>query len=62
VTNGRSADADFVLAVMENYRGEPTTHEVLKRVVSKYPKIMPLKSRGDLRETSRILAKETIRV
>ena len=37
VTNGRGADVDFVLAVMENYRGEPTTHEVLKRVVSKYP-------------------------
>jgi ppGpp synthetase/RelA/SpoT-type nucleotidyltranferase len=36
VTNGRSADADFVLAVMENYRGEPTTHEVLKRIVAKY--------------------------
>jgi hypothetical protein len=37
VTNGTSADADFVLAVMENYRGEPMTHEVLKRVVAKYP-------------------------
>jgi hypothetical protein len=36
VTNGTSADADFVLAVMENRRGEPTTHEVLKRVVAKY--------------------------
>src|SRR5262249_46879638 len=37
VTNGTSADADFVLAVMENYRGEHRTHEVLKRVVAKYP-------------------------
>jgi ppGpp synthetase/RelA/SpoT-type nucleotidyltranferase len=37
VTNGTSADADFVLAVMENYRGEPMTHDVLKRVVAKYP-------------------------
>ena len=37
VTNGTGTDADFVLAVMENYRGEPTTHEVLKRVVAKYP-------------------------
>ena len=37
VTNGTNADADFVLAVMENYRGEPMTHEVLKRVVAKYP-------------------------
>jgi hypothetical protein len=37
VTNGTSADADFVLAVMENYRGEHMTHEVLKRVVAKYP-------------------------
>jgi hypothetical protein len=36
LTKGSSADADFVLAVMENYRGEPTTHEVLKRIVAKY--------------------------
>jgi len=26
-----------VLAVMENYRGEPATHEVLKCIVAKYP-------------------------
>jgi hypothetical protein len=38
VTNGTSADADFVLAVMENYHGESDTHEVLKRIVTKYPK------------------------
>jgi hypothetical protein len=38
VTNGTGTDADFVLAVMENYHGEPATHEVLKRIVAKYPK------------------------
>src|SRR5947208_9540893 len=37
VTAGTSTDADFVLAVMENYHGEPETHEVLKRIVAKYP-------------------------
>jgi ppGpp synthetase/RelA/SpoT-type nucleotidyltranferase len=37
VMNGRSTDSDFVLAVMENYRGEPPTYEVLKRIVAKYP-------------------------
>jgi hypothetical protein len=37
VTNGTSADADFVLAVMESYDGEPAIHEVLKRIVAKYP-------------------------
>ena len=37
VTNGTSADADFVLAVMENYEGETATHEVLKCIVAKYP-------------------------
>jgi hypothetical protein len=37
VTNGTSADADFVLAVMENYHGETATHEVLKGIVAKYP-------------------------
>jgi hypothetical protein len=37
VTNGMGTDADFVLAVMENYRGEPATHEVLKCIVVKFP-------------------------
>lgn len=37
VTNGSGPDADFVLAVMENYHGEPETHEVLRRIVAKYP-------------------------
>lgn len=38
VTSGTGVDADFVLAVMENYHGEPETHEVLKHIVVKYPK------------------------
>jgi ppGpp synthetase/RelA/SpoT-type nucleotidyltranferase len=37
VDNGSGADADFVLAVMENYHGELATHEVLRRIVSRYP-------------------------
>jgi hypothetical protein len=37
VTSGTSTDSNFVLGVMENYRGEPATHEVLKRIVAKYP-------------------------
>jgi hypothetical protein len=37
VTNGTGTDADFVLAVMGNYHGEPATHEVLKLIVAKYP-------------------------
>jgi hypothetical protein len=37
VAAGTGTDADFVLAVMENYHGEPETHEVLKRIVARYP-------------------------
>jgi ppGpp synthetase/RelA/SpoT-type nucleotidyltranferase len=37
VTDGTSVDADFVLAIIENYHGEPAIHEVLKRIVAKYP-------------------------
>jgi hypothetical protein len=37
VTNGNETDSDFVLDVMQNYHEEPTTHEVLKRIVDRYP-------------------------
>jgi hypothetical protein len=37
VIRGADADAEFVLDVMENYHGEPATHEVLKSIVTKYP-------------------------
>lgn len=37
VWNGTAKDADFVVAVMENYHGELATHEVLKRIIEKYP-------------------------
>lgn len=37
VTNGNETDADFVLDVMQNYHEEPSTHEVLKRIVDRYP-------------------------
>jgi hypothetical protein len=34
---GTEADVKFILAVMENYHGEETTHEVLKRIVNRFP-------------------------
>jgi hypothetical protein len=34
---GTDADVKFVLAVMENYHGEETTHEALKRIVKRFP-------------------------
>jgi ppGpp synthetase/RelA/SpoT-type nucleotidyltranferase len=37
VANGNDIDADFVLGIMQNYRGEPATHEVLKQIVARYP-------------------------
>ena len=37
VTSGNETDADFVLGVVQNYDGEPSTHEVLKRIVDRYP-------------------------
>ncbi len=37
VTTGNIADAKFVISVMENYHSEPTTHEILKAIVTKYP-------------------------
>jgi ppGpp synthetase/RelA/SpoT-type nucleotidyltranferase len=38
VTNGTGEDTEFVLAVMENYHDRPETHDVLKLIVTKYPK------------------------
>ena len=35
--DGTEADVKFILAVMENYHGEDTTHEVLKRIIVKFP-------------------------
>jgi len=37
VLNGTESDCDFVLAIMENYKGELATHEVLKAIIEKYP-------------------------
>jgi hypothetical protein len=37
VGHGSDTDADFVLEIMQNYHGEPTTHETLKCLVIKYP-------------------------
>jgi ppGpp synthetase/RelA/SpoT-type nucleotidyltranferase len=31
------AEADFALAILENYEGEPSTHAVLKEIVSRFP-------------------------
>lgn len=36
-TSGNEADIKFVLAIMENYHGEDTTHEVLKRLIVRFP-------------------------
>jgi hypothetical protein len=30
-------DAEFILSVLENYRGEPATHEVVKALVDRLP-------------------------
>lgn len=35
---GTEADAKFILAVLENYHGEETTHEILKRLLVRFPK------------------------
>jgi hypothetical protein len=37
VTNGTESDVEFVLGVVQNYHGEETTHEVLKRIVTRFP-------------------------
>jgi ppGpp synthetase/RelA/SpoT-type nucleotidyltranferase len=37
ILNGNDTDADFILGIMENYHGEPSTHEVLKLIVNRYP-------------------------
>ena len=36
IQSGTEMDADFVLAVLENYHGEPNTHEVLKQIAIRY--------------------------
>ncbi|MDP1558277.1 MAG: RelA/SpoT domain-containing protein [Nitrosomonas sp.] len=38
IDEGNAVDADFVLEIMQNYHGESSTHEVLKRIIDKYPK------------------------
>jgi ppGpp synthetase/RelA/SpoT-type nucleotidyltranferase len=37
VENGTFDDAEFVMSIMQNYHGEPATHDVLKAVIKKYP-------------------------
>lgn len=37
IAAGAEDDADFVLDVMRNYKGELSTHDVLKDIVAKYP-------------------------
>ncbi|MGO6845935.1 GTP pyrophosphokinase family protein [Rhizobium ruizarguesonis] len=37
VAKGRPEDAKFVVAVMQNYRGDEETHEVLKELLRKFP-------------------------
>ncbi|HVM80622.1 MAG TPA: RelA/SpoT domain-containing protein [Stellaceae bacterium] len=37
VKNGSESDVELVLGVVQNYEGEESTHEVLKRVVARFP-------------------------
>lgn len=37
VKDGGDTEADFALAILQNYRGETSTYVVLKEVVSRYP-------------------------
>ncbi|MEJ1357053.1 MAG: RelA/SpoT domain-containing protein [Candidatus Sedimenticola sp. (ex Thyasira tokunagai)] len=37
VKSGGDTEADFALAILQNYRGETSTHDVLKEVVSRFP-------------------------
>jgi len=36
VADGSDSDVEFVLGIVQNYRGEEATHEVLKRIVTRY--------------------------
>lgn len=37
INEGNAVDAEFVLGIMQNYHGESSTHEVLKRIIDRYP-------------------------
>jgi ppGpp synthetase/RelA/SpoT-type nucleotidyltranferase len=37
IETGGESEADFALAILQNYRGETSTHAVLKELVSRYP-------------------------
>ena len=37
VKSGGETEADFVLAILQNYNGETSTHIILKEIVSKFP-------------------------
>jgi ppGpp synthetase/RelA/SpoT-type nucleotidyltranferase len=37
VKSGGDTEADFALAILQNYRGETSTHDVLKEIVSRFP-------------------------
>jgi hypothetical protein len=37
VKAGRDTEAEFALAILQNYRGETSTHVVLKEIVSRFP-------------------------
>lgn len=46
LTAGGDAEADFALAIVQNYRGETSTHVILKEIVSRFP--------DDARKTSQV--------
>lgn len=37
ISNGSEDDFDFALALLQNYRGEPATHEVIKELIHRLP-------------------------
>jgi hypothetical protein len=37
VKNGGDTEADFAVAILQNYHGQASTHVVLKEVVSRFP-------------------------
>ena len=37
VTNGSESDVEFVMGIVQNYQGEETIHEVLKRIITRFP-------------------------
>lgn len=48
VPNGSETDINFILQLLENYVGEPETHETIKRIIDRLPENHKLLSRVDI--------------